>query len=168
MFLSFWFSIVNLENTLEYMQFQRIISLSLSSLTVVPVYFLCRKFFDAKLALVGASIFIFDPRIVLNSLLGITEPLFILLSAAALVIFLKYERKAIILSFILVSCATVVRSEGIFVFLTLTILFFIKYRISKEIEKMLFHIDRLNSTYVTALSVDFRTLGWADRDPIRV
>lgn len=135
MFLSFWFSIVNLENTLEYMQFQRIISLSLSSLTVIPVYFLCRKFFDVKLALIGASIFIFDPRIVLNSLLGITEPLFILLSTTALVIFLKYERKATVLSFILVSCATIVRSEGIFVFLTLTILFFIKYRISKEILK---------------------------------
>ncbi len=135
MFLSFWFSIINLENTLEYMQFQRIISLSLSSLTVIPVYFLCKRFFDAKLALIGASIFVFDPRIVLNSLFGITEPLFILLSTTALVIFLKYGRKATIFSFILVAFSTTVRSEGIFLFLALTILFFIKYRISREILK---------------------------------
>lgn len=138
MFLSFWFSIVNLENTLEYMQFQRIISLSLSALTIIPVYFLCKKFFNPKLALIGASIFVFDPRIVLNSLLGITDPLFILLSITSLLIFLKYERKTTILSFILVAFSTIVRSEGIFLFLALTILFFIKYKISKEIFKTYF------------------------------
>ena len=42
----FWFSIIDLENTLEYMQLQRTISVLLSSFTVIPVYFLCRKFFD--------------------------------------------------------------------------------------------------------------------------
>ena len=136
MFLTFWFSIVNLENSLQYMQLQRIISLSLSSLTVIPVYFLCRKFFDNKLSLVGASIFIFEPRLVLNSLLGITEPLFILLSTISLVFFLKYGKKAIIFSFILASFCTIIRSEGIFLFLALTILFFIKYKISKEILKI--------------------------------
>ena len=135
MFLSFWFSVVNLENTLQYMQLQRFISLSLSALTVIPVYFLCRKFFDNKLALVGASLFVFDPRIVLNSLLGITEPLFIILSTTSLVLFLKYGRKEIIFSLILASFCTIIRSEGIFLFLTLTILFFIKYRVSKEILK---------------------------------
>ena len=135
MFLTFWFSIVNLENSLQYMQLQRIISLSLSSLTVIPVYFLCRKFFDNKLSLVGASIFIFEPRLVLNSLLGITEPLFILLSTMSLVFFLRYGKKEIIFSFILASFCTIIRSEGIFLFLALTIIFFIKYKISKEILK---------------------------------
>ena len=134
-FVTFWFSIINLENTLEYMQLQRIISITLSTVTVIPVYFLCRKFFDYKLSLIGASIFIFDPRIILNSLLGITEPLFILLSTTALVFFLKYKRKGIIFSFILVSLCTTIRSEGIFLFLALTIIFLIKYKISKEIIK---------------------------------
>ncbi len=137
MFMSFWFSIVNLENTFQYMQLQRIISLSLSSLTVIPVYFLCRKFFNNKLAIVGASLFIFDPRIILNSLLGITEPLFILLSTIALVLFLKYGRKEIIFSLILVSFCTIIRSEGLFLFLAFIILFLIKFRASKEIFKTL-------------------------------
>jgi len=134
-FLSFWFSIIDLENSFQYMQLQRIISIILSCLIVIPVYFLCRKFFDEKIALVGAALFIFDPRIILNSLLGITEPLFILLGVSSLVLFLKYSRTAIILSFVLVSFSTIVRSEGIFLFVTLTILFFIKYRFSKEILK---------------------------------
>ena len=134
-FLSFWFSIINLENTLQYMQFQRIISIVLSSLITIPVYFLCRKYFDKKIALVGAALFAFDPRIILNSLLGITEPLFILLGVSSLVLFLRYEKREMFLSFILASCCTIVRSEGIFLFFTLTILFFIKYKISKEILK---------------------------------
>ena len=132
-FLSFWFSIIDLNDTFQYMQLQRVISVILSSLITIPVYVLCKKYFDNKIALVGAALFAFDPRIILNSLLGITEPLFILLGISSLVIFLKYDRKWIFLSFILASFATVVRSEGIFLILTLTILFFIKYRISREI-----------------------------------
>jgi hypothetical protein len=135
LFLSFWFSLINLENTLDYMQLQRIISIILSSMITIPVYFLCRKFFDQKIALVGAALFVFDPRIILNSLLGITEPLFILLGISSLVIFLKYDRKWIIVSFILVSFTSIVRAEGIFLFATFTILFFIKFIISKEILK---------------------------------
>lgn len=134
-FLSFWFSIINLENTLQYMQLQRIISILLSSLITIPVYYLCKKFFDKKIALVGAALIAFDPRIILNSLLGVTEPLFILLGASSLIIFLQYQRKMMILSFMLASCATIVRSEGLFLFFTLTILYFIKYKISKEILK---------------------------------
>ena len=132
-FLSFWFSIINLDNSLQYMELQRIISVILSSLITIPVYFLCKKFFDEKIALVGAALFAFDPRIILNSLLGITEPLFILLGISSLVIFLKYGRKHVILSFILASFCTIVRSEGIFLFATLTILYFLRYRFSKEI-----------------------------------
>ena len=137
-FVSFWFSIINLDNTLQYMQLQRIISIVLSSLITIPVYFLCRKYFDEKIALVGAALFAFDPRIILNSLLGITEPLFILLGITSLVFFLKYDRKLMVISFILASCCTIVRSEGIFLFFTLTILFFIKYKISREIIKTYF------------------------------
>ena len=132
-FLSFWFSIISLDNTLQYMQLQRVISVVLSGLIVIPVYFLCRKFFDEKIALVGAALFAFDPRIILNSLLGITEPLFILLGISSLVLFLRYGRKEIALSFVLASFCTIVRSEGIFLFATLTILYFMRYRFSKEI-----------------------------------
>lgn len=134
-FLSFWFSIINLDNSLQYMELQRVISVILSSLITIPVYFLCKKFFDEKIALVGAALFAFDPRIILNSVLGITDPLFILLGVSSLVIFLKYDRKYVIFSFILASFSTVVRSEGIFLFATLTILYFLRYRFSKEILK---------------------------------
>ena len=132
-FLSFWFSIINLDNSLQYMELQRIIAVILSSIITIPVYFLCKKFFDEKIALIGAALFAFDPRIILNSTLGITDPLFILLGISSLVIFLKYDRKYVIFSFILASFSTIVRSEGIFLFATLTILYFLRFRFSKEI-----------------------------------
>ncbi|WP_237089278.1 glycosyltransferase family 39 protein [Nitrosopumilus adriaticus] len=134
-FLSFWFSILSFENTHDFMQIQRMISVILSSLIIIPVYFLCKKFFDDKIALVGAAIFAFDPRIILNSLLGITEPLFILLGILSLVVFLKYDRKLMFIAFALSAFATIVRSEGIFLFFGISILFFLKYRISKDIVK---------------------------------
>tara|TARA_B100001142_G_scaffold314688_1_gene352478 strand:- start:2794 stop:4317 length:1524 start_codon:yes stop_codon:yes gene_type:complete len=134
-FLSFWFSVINLENTIQYMQLQKIISIILSSLITIPVYFLCKQFFDKKIALVGVALIAFDPRLILNSMLGITDPLFILLTTTSLVLFLKYDKKLMLISFILASCATIVRAEGLFLFFTLSIIFFIKYKISKEILK---------------------------------
>ena len=134
-FLSFWFWLIDLHSTLDYMQFQRILSIILSSLTTIPIYYLCRKFFNSKISLVGVVLFAFEPRIILNSTLGITEPLFILLGITSLVIFLRYSRKGTLIAFTLVSFTIIVRSEGIFLLITLSILFFIKNKISKEILK---------------------------------
>jgi len=139
-FLSFWFSIINLENSFQYMQLDRTISIILSSLTAIPVYYLCKRFFDEKIALVGSAIFIFDPRILLNSLLGITEPLFILLGISSLVIFLKYSQKSIIFSFILASFCTIIRSEGLFLFAILTILFLSNTNFQKKFLKYMYHL----------------------------
>ena len=135
MFLSFWFWLVDLDSSLDYMQFQRIISIVLSSLTTIPIYYLCKKFFSSKISLVGVALFAFEPRIILNSTLGITEPLFILLGISSLVIFLRYSRKGIIIAFLVASFTTIVRSEGIFLLITLSVLFFIRYKLSKEILK---------------------------------
>jgi hypothetical protein len=134
-FLSFWFSIINLDNTLQYMQLQKIISIFVSSLITIPVYYLCKQYFNKKIALVGVALIAFEPRLILNSLLGITDPLFILLATSSLLLFLKYERRMMLISFILASSATIVRSEGLFLFFTLTILFLIKYKITKEVLK---------------------------------
>ena len=142
-FLSFWFSIVNLENSVNYMQFQQILSIVLSSLTIIPIYYLSKKFFSSKISLVGIALFAFEPRIILNSTLGITESLFILLGITALVIFLRYSARGIIIAFTLVSFVTIIRSEGIFLLITISILFFIKNKLSKEVLK----------TYIPALVI---------------
>ena len=78
-FLSIFFYFFNSENFLDYMALQRCVTIIISVITIIPVFILCRKFCGNGLSLLGASLFVFQPRIIENSLLGITDPLFILL-----------------------------------------------------------------------------------------
>ena len=121
---SLGFFIFQFDTVFEYMTLQRVISISLSLLTVIPIYFLCNKFFEKKYSILGAMIFAFEPRIIQNSLLGITEPLFILLVTISLVFFFSEQKIINYISFALVALATIVRVEGLFLFVPLFILFF--------------------------------------------
>ena len=127
-FVSFFFRIFTFENTLEFMQLQKILTITISTITVIPLYFLCRKFFNEKISIVASSIFILDPRIIFNSLAGITEPLYILLCTTSLTFFLSERKSFVYFSFIAVSFASLIRSEGLFLFFALSILFLIKFR----------------------------------------
>jgi hypothetical protein len=127
-FVSIFFSIFEFDNPISYMQLQKLISITISTLTIIPVFLLCKKFFNKKFSLVGASIFAFEPRIIQNSIEGITEPLFIFLVAITLVMFLSENKKIMYGSFGIISLGTMVRSEGIMLFFVISIIFFIKYR----------------------------------------
>lgn len=132
-FLSFFFSIFRFDNALNYMTLQREITISLSVLTIIPVYFLCRRFFDKPYALIGTAIFAFEPRIIQNSLLGLTEPLYIIMVAITLCLFLSPNRKWTYVSFGIIALASIVRAEGLFVFFPLLGIFFIRNRKEKKI-----------------------------------
>lgn len=98
-FISFFFSIFHSNNILDYMDLQRYLSISISVLTVIPVYFLCRRFVEKQYSLFGAVLFLLDPRLIQNSLLGDTQPLFICLGAVSLYLFFSKNMKIIYLSF---------------------------------------------------------------------
>ena len=110
---------------LEFMNIQRITSVVISTLTIIPVYFLCRKFFSQYLALLGVCIFVFEPRIIINSLLGITDPLYIFLIASSLALVFSKNKNYILLAFACISFSILVRYEGIIWFAVLTAMFFI-------------------------------------------
>ncbi len=132
-FLSFFFKMFNSNNFMDMMALQRMISISLSILTIIPIYFLGRKYFSEKLAIIGSMLFVFEPRVIQNSILGVTEPLFILLVTSSIVCFLHQQKKIIVLAFVLISFASIVRSEGIILLIPFTILYGIKFRKSKKI-----------------------------------
>ncbi len=139
-FLSWFFSIVNFDDVISYMQLQRMISIIISTLTIIPIFFLCKKYFGNNLSLLGATIFAFEPRLIQNSLFGIADALYIFLITLTLVSFLG-SKKTIYLSFVFASFATLVRSEGIMLLLLISIFFFIKYKDQKkEIPKFIFAI----------------------------
>ena len=127
-FLSFFFTIFRSDNFLDYMALQRVITVGLSVLTIIPVYFLCKRFIERPYAITAASIFAFDPRIIQNSLLGITEPFYILLLAFSFVLYLSSKSKLIYASFALVGLAGIVRAEALFVFLPMITMFYFRNR----------------------------------------
>ena len=131
-FLSVFFYFFNSENFLDYMDLQRYITIIISVTTIIPVYVLCRKFCGNTLSLLGASLFVFQPRIIENSLLGITEALFILLELMCLVLFLQNNFKFKYLSFAFLALACLVRYEGIVLIIPLSILFLLQYRTDKK------------------------------------
>ncbi len=131
-FLGSLLKFFHFENFLDYMTFQRIITCILSIVTALPIFLLCKKFFNAKYALVGAAIFIFEPRLVQNSLTGITEPLYLLLISSSLVLFFSSNKKFIFISFGFVALATIVRSEALFLFIVFSILYIIKFRVDRK------------------------------------
>ena len=137
-FLSIFFSIFHFETSMEYMDLQRIISISFSILTIIPVYYLSRKFFDKHYSILCAVIFAFEPRLIQNSLLGITEPMFLFLIAVSLNLFFAGNKKTYI-SFIVVGLSALVRSEGLFLFFGITALLIIQNR--KQLKKMFLRVS---------------------------
>ena len=142
-FLSVFFYFFNSENFLDYMALQRYVTIIISVATIIPVFILCRKFCGNELSLLGASLFVFQPRIIENSLSGLTDPLFILLELTCLVLFLQNDFKFKYLSFAFLALACLVRYEGVVLIIPLSILFL---RINK--------IDKKNiSRYFIAISI---------------
>lgn len=133
MVLSGIFSVFNFNTYLDYTILQRIATIVISVLTIIPIYYLCRKFFQPSYSLLGAALFIFEPHLIQNSLLGLTEPLYIILGVSSLSLFLSENKKLMYCSFGIVAWATLVRAEGIILFGILSILFFIFNKRDKKI-----------------------------------
>lgn len=135
-FLAPFFALFRFADMLSYMEMQRIIATLLSVLTIIVVYFLCRRFVGNSFAVFGATIFAFEPRLIQNSLLGLNDALYILLGAVALVLFLKSSIKSRCISFAFIGFASLVRSEGLFLFFALSIMYFVQHRKNlKELSK---------------------------------
>ena len=131
-FLSFWFSIIRLEETQQYMELQKILTVIISSATIIPIYYICRNFVEPKYAILGGMLFGLDPRIILNSFLGGTDPLYIFLGSVSLCLLLKNKRNFVYLAFIFAAFCIIVRGEGIFFLAAITIIFFVKNKINFE------------------------------------
>jgi hypothetical protein len=132
-FLSIFFTVFHSDDFLDYMNLQRLVTIIISVATIIPTYFLCTRFFDRTISLVGTMLFVFEPRIVQNSLFGITEPLYIFLIATALFLVLSRKNLYVYLAFSVSALASFVRVEGFFLFIVLSLIFFITQRKNKKV-----------------------------------
>ena len=131
-FLSLFFMNFHSENLIEYMNLQRTISIILSGITVIPIYFICKKFFSNYYSLIGAGIFAVEPRIIINSTLGVSEPLYIIVISLGILLFLNFNKKIIYLSFGFFGWATIIRPEGQFWFVAFSIIYFLRFRKNRK------------------------------------
>ena len=131
-FVSLFFSIIDSNEMLDLMNLQRILSVSLSVLTSIPIYFLVNSFFNKKVSILSTALFLFSSHLIENSIIGVIEPLFIL-CVALIVMFTFYKHgKYFYISFILAGVAVFVRYEGILLIIPVLLSFFIKYDFSRN------------------------------------
>jgi len=136
---------------LELMNIQRVFSEIISIFSALPIYFLCRKFFNDKIALLAVILFVFDPRVIENSIFGITEPLYILFVILTILFIFYKEGKMIYLSFIFVALTSFVRYEGLLLIIPVMLSFiFQRKNIKKEfvIGSLLFIIIFISINFI--------------------
>lgn len=131
--LSIFFNFTNSENFLDYMNMQRVISSIISSLTIFPVYFLAKKFLNHKYSLFASILFLFEPRLIINSTLGITESLYLFLIILSISMILSNNKKMVYTSFATGALASLTRYEGLLILIPLTIIFILKYKKESKI-----------------------------------
>ena len=112
------------------MNVQRFLSIIISTLIAIPIYFLTRIFFKKEISILAVTLILFDPRLIENSILGLTDSLFILLVTLGIYFIFHKKSKLIYLSFIFISLSVFVRYEGLLLILPLIISYLLK---NKEI-----------------------------------
>jgi len=132
-FLSVFFWFLESEDFLDFVNLQRVVGIVISCITIIPVYYLGKKFFNYKLALVSATLFIFSPRLIENSFNGTTESSFLLLVISSLVLFLSDRYRNLVLAFLLAGMCVLVRYEGLLIIFPLSVMYFIRFKRKKHL-----------------------------------
>ena len=131
-FLSIIFQLMDSNNFLDYQNMQRFVAVIFSVATIFPVYFLCSKYFKKSYSLLGATLFVFEPRLIQNSFNGTPESIYIFLITLLLFLFLSNNFKKIYLAFVVVALLATTRYEGLLMIIPISIVFFIRFRKQKK------------------------------------
>ncbi len=131
-FLSVIFQLMDSNNFLDYHNMQRFVGVVFSVATIFPVYFLCSRYFKKSYSLLGATLFIFEPRLIQNSFLGTPESMYVFLMALLLFLFLSNNFKKIYLAFAITGLLAIIRYEGLLMIIPISVVFFIRFRKQKK------------------------------------
>ena len=160
MVLSIFFSFFNYNNYIDLTALQRVVTIGFSIATIIPFYFLCRKFFNSTYSLVGIAIFTFEPHIVQNSTLGLTEPLYIFLIVLSCLLLLSNNQKLFFSSFVITGLATIVRAEAaLFLFIFLIVLTIRNGKNKKTVKKVCVALIAFSLIFLPMMYVKTETSG---------
>jgi 4-amino-4-deoxy-L-arabinose transferase-like glycosyltransferase len=115
------------------MNLQRYLGVIISVVTIIPMYYFCKIFVEKKYAIIAGILFTFNPRIIENSILGITEPIYILSIVLMLYTFFQHGKNYPYITFAIIGIISIIRYEGVLLFLPISLLYFYRYKFSKKI-----------------------------------
>ena len=142
-FLSTIFTFLDSSNFLDYMNSQRLASSIISVFTIIPIYYLGRRFFSRSYSLIVVTFFVFEPSLIENSILGLTEPLYLFLGISAIASFLVKSKKFVLLSFVIAALFSMVRYEGLLLIIPFSIMYFKIFGIKKKSIRFYFLISTI-------------------------
>lgn len=96
-----------------YFTILEIVSISISTLSGIVLYLIAKKIISKKFALLATAFFVLEPNIIENSILGLTEQLFILIGLCSFYFAIQKNTKLLLLSFIFAGLAFDTRPNGI-------------------------------------------------------
>jgi len=131
-FLSIIFQLMDSNYFLDYHNVQRFVGVAFSVATIFPVYFLCSRYFKKSYSLLGAALFVFEPRLIQNSFTGTPESMYVFLMALLLFLFLSNNFKKIYLAFAITGLLAIIRYEGLLMIIPISVVFFIRFRKQKK------------------------------------
>ena len=127
-FIAPFMTLVNSSDYIDYSNMVRILSLSIATFTIFPMYLLSRKFFNEKFALVAVILFAFEPHLNYVAGQGLSEPLFILAFIVSFLFILNKNPKFAFVAFAIGGIFWWIRIEGFYLFIILLIVYFINFR----------------------------------------
>ena len=131
-FLSIFFMIFSSDNYLDYMNLQKYLGVIISVVTIIPMYYFSKIFVEKKYAIIAGLLFTFNPRIIENSILGITEPIYILSIILMMYTFFQHSKNYPYITFAIIGIISIVRYEGLLLFVPISLLYFYRFRFSKR------------------------------------
>jgi len=131
-FLSTFFSFIDSDNFLDYSNLSRIISISVATSSIFLIYGVARKFFDERYSLVASCLFAFLPHLNYNSIMGLSEPIFILTILASFYFILNNKLKFVIISLILAGLAYWIRLDGLIIFIVISLTYLLTFKKSQN------------------------------------
>ena len=131
LFLSPFFSLMNSNDFLDYSNVAKIISIGVSTTTIFLIYKVGRKFFDERYSLVAACLFAFLPQLNYNSVMALSEPLFIFSILASFYFLLNDKSKFIIPALAFVGFSYWIRLNGIIFFLIISFTYILTFKKSR-------------------------------------
>jgi len=133
LFVSIFFGFIDSENFFDYSNTIRVLSIGVATFSIPMMYLVGRKFFDARYSLLLVSLFAFEPHINYNSGFGLSEPLFHLAIIGSFYFILNKNTRFVMISLLLAGIAYWIRINGVFVFIVITVIYFITLRKSPNL-----------------------------------